>query len=54
MRDYYSLGAFFADVKEAAIGRREDGLLVLSAEQEAQLAAVTDPSCSARPWKLCM
>lgn len=36
-RDFYAMGAFFADVKEAAIGRREDGMLVISKEQEAQL-----------------
>jgi hypothetical protein len=39
-RDFYSLGAFFADVKEDAIGRREDGMLVLSAEERTQLAAL--------------
>jgi len=39
-RDFYSLGAFFADVKEAAVGRREDGMLVLDAEQERRLAAL--------------
>ncbi len=27
-RDFYSMGAFFADVQEAVIGRREDGILV--------------------------
>src|SRR2546427_505824 len=27
-RDFYSMGAFFADIKEASIGRREDGMLV--------------------------
>ncbi|MFM9081082.1 MAG: PSD1 and planctomycete cytochrome C domain-containing protein [Opitutaceae bacterium] len=39
-RDFYSLGAFFADVKEAAVGRREDGMLVLDPEQERRLAAL--------------
>ncbi|MFM9031693.1 MAG: DUF1549 domain-containing protein, partial [Opitutaceae bacterium] len=39
-RDFYSLGAFFADVKEAAVGRREDGMLVLDAEQERRLATL--------------
>ncbi len=37
-RDYYALGAFFADVKEAATGRREDGMLVATPEQQARLA----------------
>ncbi len=36
-KDFYSLGAFFADVKEAALGRREDGMPVPSAEQESAL-----------------
>ncbi len=39
-RDFYALGAFFADVKEAAIGRREDGMLVTTPEQAAQLQAL--------------
>jgi hypothetical protein len=38
VRDFYALGAFFADVKEAAIGRREEGMLVPTPEQAAQLA----------------
>ena len=28
MRDFYSLGAFFADIKEPIIGRREEGMVV--------------------------
>jgi hypothetical protein len=36
-RDFYQLGAFFADIKESAIGRREDGMLVLNPAQEQQL-----------------
>ena len=37
-RDFYSLGAFFADIEEPIIGRREDGMLVATPEQEKQLA----------------
>lgn len=37
-RDFYSLGAFFADLKEPIIGRREDGLLVPDKKQAAELA----------------
>src|SRR4029079_3276701 len=37
-RDFYSLGAFFADIQEAAVGRRDEGMLVLYPDQEAQLA----------------
>jgi hypothetical protein len=29
MRDFYSLGAFFADIKEPILGRREEGMMVL-------------------------
>ena len=36
-RDFYSLGAFFADIKEPIIGRREDGLIVPDASQSRKL-----------------
>ncbi|MBX3451596.1 MAG: PSD1 domain-containing protein [Planctomycetaceae bacterium] len=38
MRDFYSLGAFFADIQEPLVGRREEGMLVLSDEQKTRLA----------------
>jgi hypothetical protein len=37
-RDFYSLGAFFADVKEPSIGRREEGEMVPDKKQETELA----------------
>jgi hypothetical protein len=37
-RDFYSLGAFFADIEEPIIGRREDGMLAATPEQEQRLA----------------
>jgi hypothetical protein len=37
-RDFYSLGAFFADIREPAVGRREDGMNVLDEKQAAELA----------------
>ncbi len=37
MHDFYSLGAFFADIKEPAIGKRGGGMLVLEPEQQARL-----------------
>ncbi|MHB1309313.1 MAG: DUF1549 domain-containing protein, partial [Limisphaerales bacterium] len=37
-RDFYSLGAFFADVKEPIIGKREDGMLVPDEAQARELA----------------
>ncbi len=40
-RDFYSMGAFFADVKEAIIGRREDGMLVPTEPQARELARLT-------------
>lgn len=36
-RDFYSMGAFFADVKETIIGRREDGMLVTDEAQAIEL-----------------
>lgn len=36
-RDFYSMGAFFADIQEAIIGRREPGMNVPTPEQEQQL-----------------
>ena len=37
-RDFYSLGAFFADIREVSAGKQEEGMPVLSAEQQASLA----------------
>jgi hypothetical protein len=37
-RDFYAMGAFFADIKEQAIGKREEGMPVATPEQTAQLA----------------
>jgi hypothetical protein len=37
-RDFYSLAAFFADVQEADVGRREPGLVIPDADQTRKLA----------------
>jgi len=37
MRDFYSLEAFFADIREAPVGRREPGMLVPTPDQEQAL-----------------
>ena len=37
-RDFYSLGAFFADIKESILGRREDGMLVPDEKQTIEIA----------------
>ncbi|MCC7084208.1 MAG: PSD1 domain-containing protein [Pirellulales bacterium] len=37
-KDFYSMGAFFADIDEPIIGHREPGMIVPSAEQSAKLA----------------
>ena len=37
-RDFYALGAFFADIKEPIIGRREDGMVVGTPEDHKRLA----------------
>ncbi|MDZ4405123.1 PSD1 and planctomycete cytochrome C domain-containing protein [Prosthecobacter sp.] len=39
-RDFYALGAFFADIKEPLIGRRETGMMVLDAEAEKKQADI--------------
>jgi len=37
-RDFYGLGAFFADIQEPILGSRGDGMVVGTPEEEAQLA----------------
>jgi hypothetical protein len=37
-RDFYSLGAFFADIKEPILGKREEGMVVASVDDEEKLA----------------
>ena len=38
MRDFYSLGAFFADIEERAIGKREDGMVMAPPDDLKKLA----------------
>lgn len=38
MRDFYSMGAFFADIKEPILGRREDGMILATPAEEQKLA----------------
>ena len=45
-RDFYRLGAFFADIKEAAIGSRESGMLVATPERLAELKGLTDAAAT--------
>ncbi|MBB5034342.1 PSD1 and planctomycete cytochrome C domain-containing protein [Prosthecobacter vanneervenii] len=56
MRDFYSLGAFFADIKEPILGRREPGMLVLDkagqkkqADIAQRLAALQADFAKSRP-----
>ena len=37
-RDFYTLGAFFADIQEPILGRREDGMIVGTPEEHRRLA----------------
>ena len=37
-RDFYALGAFFADIQEPILGRREDGMIVGTPEEHRRLA----------------
>ncbi|MCB1276557.1 PSD1 and planctomycete cytochrome C domain-containing protein [Prosthecobacter sp.] len=39
-RDFYSMGAFFADIKEPILGRREPGMMVLDAAGEKKQADI--------------
>jgi hypothetical protein len=48
MRDFYALGAFFADIQEPIIGRREDGIVVASEEEEKRLAELDAQLSDAR------
>lgn len=47
-RDFYSLGAFFADIEEQAIGAREPGMLVLSPQEAARLQSLDDAIAKAQ------
>jgi hypothetical protein len=47
-RDFYSLGAFFADIKELAIGKREEGMVVATPEEAARLATLDAAQNAAR------
>ena len=51
MRDFYSLGAFFADVEERAIGKREDGMVVAPPDDLKKLADL-DAALAAAKQKL--
>ncbi|HYH64134.1 MAG TPA: DUF1553 domain-containing protein, partial [Urbifossiella sp.] len=46
--DFYSMAAFFADVQEGAVGRREPGLPVPSPEDEKRLAELTATAAAAQ------
>jgi len=54
-RDFYSLGAFFADIQEPIIGRREDGMMVLDDAQRQELerdrSAIAELQKQAEPEK---
>jgi hypothetical protein len=47
-RDFYSLAAFFADVQETAVGRREPGMLVPSPDDELQLGTFDEQIAAAQ------
>ena len=41
-KDFYSLAAFFADIKENAVGKRTPNLTLISPQQQAQIDALTE------------
>jgi hypothetical protein len=47
-RDFYSLGAFFADIKEPIVGHLEDGMPVTAVEDEQRLRSLDDQLAAAR------
>ena len=48
MRDFYSLGAFFADIEESVLGRGEQGMLLAGPEQRASLEKLDAAIAAAR------
>ena len=48
MVDFYSMAAFFADIQEAAVGRREPGMLVPTPEQERRLEQLRQEEAAAQ------
>jgi hypothetical protein len=48
MRDFYSLGAFFADIQEPIIGRREDGMVIATPEQQERLTKLDEALAAAK------
>ncbi len=46
--DFYALGAFFADIQEPIIGRREEGMIVASPAEHEQLAKLDKALTEAR------
>jgi hypothetical protein len=48
MRDFYSLGAFFADIQESIIGSREEGMPVTTPEDDQKLASLDKALAEAR------
>ena len=42
IKDFYSLAAFFADIKEKAVGRRTPNLTLPTPEEEARLKELED------------
>ena len=47
-RDFYALGAFFADIQEGILGRREDGMIVSTPEEHERLAQLDAALAEAR------
>src|SRR4051794_4523245 len=47
-KDFYSMGAFFADVQEASVGKREPGMPVPDAKQSEELKKMDDALAAAR------
>ncbi len=47
-KDFYAMAAFFADIQEAAVGRREAGMLVTTPDQEEKIKELTEAATAAQ------
>jgi hypothetical protein len=47
-RDFYALGAFFADIKEPIVGRREDGMLLCPPDKQDEWQRLKDDLATAQ------
>jgi mono/diheme cytochrome c family protein len=52
MRDFYSLAAFFADIDENAVGKRDPNLTLVTPQEQAKIDALNDTIARLQPERL--